>query len=56
MGRVTLVLALFLPGLAIAAAQSRVPPAGTYTLTVTGTYTSGSTTVTHNVTLTLTVN
>jgi hypothetical protein len=30
-------------------------PAGIYTLAVTGTYTSGSTTLTHNVTLTLTV-
>jgi hypothetical protein len=31
-------------------------PAGTYTLTVTGTMTSGTTTLQHNVALTLTVN
>jgi sugar lactone lactonase YvrE len=31
-------------------------PAGTYSLTVTGTYTSGTTTVQHNITLTLKVN
>jgi hypothetical protein len=31
-------------------------PSGTYTLVVTGTYTSGTTTLTHNITLTLTVN
>jgi len=34
----------------------RGTPAGTYSLTVTGTYTSGTTTLQHNVTLTLKVN
>jgi hypothetical protein len=36
--------------------QKQGTPAGTYPITVTGTVTSGTTTTTHNIKLTLTVN